>query len=149
VNLTYFPLQILQSGAAGTLPLWDATERSTLWPGFVKNIPACASLASSDRTLECLRNVSSEELRSNYAKPADESFLDEWWGPTLDFNRPGSLLPDFPSRMYERGQFARIPFIGGNNLDEGWYLISVSVSLPVNMFSRPYTRRYWARRTRS
>lgn len=55
---------------------------------------------------------------ASYHNLTDNSFLTEWWGPTLDF-RPGSLLPDFPTKLYERGQFAKIPFIAGADLDDG------------------------------
>ncbi|KAH6896272.1 triacylglycerol lipase 3 [Coprinopsis sp. MPI-PUGE-AT-0042] len=109
---------IQQSGSAGTIPIWNATERETLWPRFVSNIPSCASLASSERTFACLRNASEAEVKASYNHLTDNTFLQEWWGPTLD-QRPGSLFPDFPSRLYERGQFARIPFIAGADLDEG------------------------------
>ncbi|KAH6906711.1 triacylglycerol lipase 3 [Coprinopsis sp. MPI-PUGE-AT-0042] len=109
---------IQQSGSAGTIPIWNATERETLWPRFVSNIPSCASLASSGRTFACLRNASQAEVKASYNQLTDNTFLQEWWGPTLD-QRPGSLFPDFPSRLYERGQFAKIPFIAGADLDEG------------------------------
>jgi acetylcholinesterase len=37
--------------------------------------------------------------------------------PTID--GPGGLFPDIPSKLFARGQFARLPFIAGTNLDEG------------------------------
>ena len=39
------------------------------------------------------------------------------WVPTLD--GADGLLPELPSLMYAKGQFSRIPFISGANLDEG------------------------------
>jgi len=37
--------------------------------------------------------------------------------PTID--GPGGLFPDIASRLFKRGQFAKLPFIAGTNLDEG------------------------------
>ncbi|KAH6906700.1 triacylglycerol lipase 3 [Coprinopsis sp. MPI-PUGE-AT-0042] len=114
---------ILQSGTAGALPIWNATERPSLWPSFVSNIPSCAHLVaqieeSSSSILGCLRRASEEEIKTNILNPVNPAFQTEWWQPTID-SSPGSVLPDFPSKLYERGRFARIPFIAGNNLDEG------------------------------
>ena len=39
------------------------------------------------------------------------------WVPTID--GPGGLIPELPSNLYAKGEFARIPFIAGTNLDEG------------------------------
>jgi hypothetical protein len=57
-------------------------------------------------------------MKAIYQNPVDASSLIDWWQPTIDY-QPGSLLPDFPSRLYKQGKFARIPFIAGSNLDEG------------------------------
>jgi hypothetical protein len=43
------------------------------------------------------------------------------WTPTID--GPGGLLPDLPSVLIKRGQFVHLPFIAGNNLDEGDFII--------------------------
>lgn len=40
------------------------------------------------------------------------------WAPTLDTNKD-SIYPDYASKLYAKGRFARLPFIAGNNLDEG------------------------------
>lgn len=40
------------------------------------------------------------------------------WDLTLDSGQ-GSVFPDYPSRLYAQGRFARIPFITGTNQDEG------------------------------
>ena len=39
--------------------------------------------------------------------------------PVID--GPGGLVPDLPSRLISAGKFAKIPFITGDNLDEGEY----------------------------
>lgn len=45
---------------------------------------------------------------------ADEEFP---WVPTID--GPNGLVPDLPSKLFEKKQFANIPFISGDVLDEG------------------------------
>ena len=37
--------------------------------------------------------------------------------PTVDGE--GGVLPDFPSKLWAEGKFSKIPFITGDNLDEG------------------------------
>jgi len=37
--------------------------------------------------------------------------------PTID--GLGGVFPDFPSKLFAKGQFAHLPFISGTNLDEG------------------------------
>jgi hypothetical protein len=46
------------------------------------------------------------------------------WEPVID--GPGGLIPDLPSVLFKRGQFARLPFIAGTNLDEGDMLSLIS-----------------------
>jgi hypothetical protein len=47
--------------------------------------------------------------------------------PTIDGS--GGLYPDLPSRLFARGEFAKIPFICGTNLDEGESNLMPSVGL--------------------
>lgn len=117
---------ILQSSVANSLPVWNATERPSLWPSFVKNVPSCSTVSESRRTLDCLRKASEEEIKKSYLNPEDSSFQLEWWQPTIDAGsgkgksgKDGEVLPDYPTRLFERGAFANISFIAGNNLDEG------------------------------
>lgn len=51
-----------------------------------------------------------------------------WATPTVDTGR-GSVFPDYASRLFERGQFARVPFIAGVNLDEGQFQKATEKSL--------------------
>ncbi|KAG5721145.1 Lipase 2, partial [Termitomyces sp. T112] len=46
--------------------------------------------------------------------------------PTLD--GPDGLLPDIPSKLFSEGQFARVPFITGTNLDEGTLFTSPTIN---------------------
>jgi carboxylesterase type B len=34
---------------------------------------------------------------------------------------PGGVIPDKPKKLWDAGKFAKVPFIGGTNLDEGTY----------------------------
>ncbi|KAL0567934.1 hypothetical protein V5O48_014062 [Marasmius crinis-equi] len=105
---------ILESGGATSTFLFDAARRQSSWDLFIDSIPGCSS-ASQD-TFDCVRNASSDSLlgaiNASLAKE-DEQYP---WAPTLD--GPDGLLPELPSSLYAKGQFARIPFISGNTVDE-------------------------------
>ncbi|KAF8918303.1 Alpha/Beta hydrolase protein [Mucidula mucida] len=47
--------------------------------------------------------------------------------PTLD--GPEGLFPDYPSRLFSQGKFARLPFIAGKNLDEGTLFVRSTINL--------------------
>jgi para-nitrobenzyl esterase len=49
-------------------------------------------------------------------------------GPHID----GALLPDAPRALLARGEFARVPFIGGSNLHEAVYFQLFGVPKPAN-----------------
>ncbi|KAH6896269.1 triacylglycerol lipase 3 [Coprinopsis sp. MPI-PUGE-AT-0042] len=87
---------ILESGASNLFSLYNATERE---------------------------NATEEEIKTSYLEPSDPSYRNGglMFTPTLD-SGPGSFFPDFTSRLYQEGKFARIPFISGTNLDEGTFL---------------------------
>ncbi|KAH6896303.1 triacylglycerol lipase 3 [Coprinopsis sp. MPI-PUGE-AT-0042] len=109
---------IMQSGNTNGLPLYTAMEREAPWQEFVKSIPSCMAVALSGNVFPCLQNATEEEIKTSYIDRPPMRFT---WTPTLDPG-PGSLLPDFASRLYEQGRFARIPFISGTNLDEATFL---------------------------
>ena len=98
---------------------FPAAHRQIEWDHFVQAVPACES--SHSDTFQCIRSANSSDLLqaigTTYAK-AIEQFP---WVPTLD--GPGGVFPDLPSRLYAKGQFAKIPFISGTNLDEGMFLV--------------------------
>ncbi|KAH6906708.1 triacylglycerol lipase 3 [Coprinopsis sp. MPI-PUGE-AT-0042] len=114
---------ILESGASNLFSLYNATEREAPWQGFVKNVPSCAAIATSGNVFPCLQNATEEEIKTSYLEPSDPSYRNGglMFTPTLD-SGPGSFFPDFTSRLYKEGKFARIPFISGTNLDEGTFL---------------------------
>jgi acetylcholinesterase len=108
--------EILESGASNGMSLYNATERESLWQGFVKTVPSCAAIATSGNVFPCLQNATEEEIKTSYL--SNSGLRGFGFTPTLDSGR-GSMFPDFSSRLYKQGKFARIPFISGTNLDEG------------------------------
>lgn len=81
--------------------------------------------------MDCLRTASSSDILSGIFAATAKQTEAFPWSPTLD--GPGGLYPDLPSRLYAKGQFAKLPFITGANLDEGNKTISVPESEP-NVF---------------
>lgn len=68
-------------------------------------------------TFSCIRAADTSSLLPAVVAPLALSKQIFPWDNTID--GPGGFLPDLPSRLWERGLFAKIPFISGNNLDEG------------------------------
>ena len=111
----------MESGSATALPLYNHTEREWVWQNFIRNIPSCASTAATRNSFSCLQNATEAELKKSYLEgtPGGPDFLKRGsWKPTLDPG-PGSLVPDFPSKLYREGKFAKMPLLSGTNLDEG------------------------------
>lgn len=114
---SYAVQQIFESGSAATTPPFPAARRELDWQLFVKGVPSCASLALTENTFDCLRSVNSTEIFSGFVSALTDPPDPFGFSPTID--GPGGLFPDIPSRLFARGQFARLPFIAGTNLDEG------------------------------
>ncbi|KAF5352296.1 hypothetical protein D9758_011968 [Tetrapyrgos nigripes] len=106
---------IFQSGSAGTAQVHNASYRQDHWDTFIGSVAACANLSGTDNTFDCLRDANITDIYQglNGAKAQMVEFLP--WDPVLD----GALFPDAPSALWKLGQFARLPFIAGTNLDEG------------------------------
>ncbi|KAJ6546249.1 extracellular triacylglycerol lipase precursor [Mycena vulgaris] len=117
---------IFESGSPGTAPLLPRDTVNLDWQNFVGGVASCSSLATSNSTFGCLRDANTTEifegLSAAMAKTAN--FLP--WDPTID--GPGGLIPDRPSVLFKRGEFARLPFIAGSNLDEGTVFVSPSIN---------------------
>lgn len=97
--------------------MFNAERRDNDWVNFVEGVAGCESLAETDHTFNCLQNANSSSILSGIAAAAAKAPEQYPWSPTLD--GPNGLYPDLPSRLFHRGQFARLPFIAGTNLDEG------------------------------
>jgi hypothetical protein len=110
----------MQSGSSNSFPVFRASRNEIAWQNFVGNVGSCASTAASGHTFPCLRNATTEDITTGLRQSITlENLVSNFvWTPTLD-PRPGSVYPDLSSRLYSKGQFARIPFIAGTNLDEG------------------------------
>lgn len=111
------------------LPLLKASDREQDWQGFVAAVPACASVANSSDTFDCMRSATTEEIFN--ATTTVLSHIDDEelpFSPVID--GPGEIIPELPSKLYAKGQFARIPFISGTNMDEGvWLRLSSTLHL--------------------
>ncbi|KAJ7106522.1 esterase 1 [Mycena epipterygia] len=108
---------IFQSGSQATAPLFTPERREIDWQNFVSGVPSCASTVTSGSTFGCLRNANTTEIFKGLSAAMAESNELFPWDPVID--GPGGLLPDLPSVLLKRGQFARLPFITGTNQDEG------------------------------
>lgn len=94
-----------------------ASRREIDWQNFVSGVASCASLATSGHTFDCLQNAPSDEILNGLVNAINEAPEQFAFDPTID--GPDGLYPDLPSRVFAQGNFAKIPFISGTNLDEG------------------------------
>ncbi|KAJ6457783.1 esterase 1 [Mycena vitilis] len=108
---------ILESGSQGTTALFASERREAAWQNFVAGVASCASVATSGSTFGCLQDANTTKIFAGLASAAAEATEEFPWDPVLD--GPDGLIPDLPSVLFQRGQFARLPFIAGTNLDEG------------------------------
>lgn len=97
--------------------IFTAERRQADWQNFVGAVPECASLANTNHTFECMRKANTTAILQAMSVAAAQATEEFPWIITVD--GPGGLYPDLPSRFFQRGQFARLPFIAGTNLDEG------------------------------
>lgn len=111
-------MQILESGQAGTTFTFSAAHGQSNWNDFVNAVPECAQ-SSAHTAFQCLRTANSSTLLQAIEVSFTKANVQFPWVPVLD--GPYGVYPDLASRLYEKGQFSRIPFIAGTNLDEGAY----------------------------
>ncbi|KAJ7124263.1 esterase 1 [Mycena epipterygia] len=123
---------IFESGSQATLPLYTPERREATWETFVRGVPSCASLATSGSTFGCLRSANTTEIFDGLSAAMTAGIEQFPWQPVID--GPEGLIPDLPSVLFERGQFARLPFIAGTNLDEGTSFTDPTVNSSVGIF---------------
>jgi len=113
--------QIFESGSAATAIEFPANtpNRQVEWKNFVAGVPSCASLATTNNTFDCLKSANTSEIRLGVLNALNLSTEAFGFAPTID--GPGGLFPDIASNLLKKGQFARLPFIAGTNLDEGTF----------------------------
>ncbi|KAJ8461814.1 hypothetical protein ONZ45_g18166 [Pleurotus djamor] len=116
----YARAAIFESGSAATTISVDTLSRDSDWDNFVSAIPGCSPAAGTYETFRCIRAANTSDLLPAVVSPLALSKEVFPWDNTID--GPGGLLPDFPSKLWAEGNFAHIPFISGNNLDEGTLL---------------------------
>ncbi|PPQ91996.1 hypothetical protein CVT25_004652 [Psilocybe cyanescens] len=108
---------ILESGSAATPQEFNAERREIDWQNFVAGVPSCASIATSGNTFDCLKAANSTEIFSGVINGLAK--VTELFGYDPTFDGPNGLFPDIASKFLSTGNFARLPFIAGTNLDEG------------------------------
>ncbi|KAJ7857231.1 extracellular triacylglycerol lipase precursor [Mycena leptocephala] len=122
---------IFESGSQATLPLYAPERREAGWETFVAGVPSCASLAKSGSTFACLRSANTTEIFQGISSAMAAAIEQFPWEPVID--GPGGLIPDVPSVLFKCGQFARLPFIAGTNLDEGTSFTDPTVNSSVGI----------------
>jgi len=94
--------------------------------------PFARLLASTNCTtglgaIACLQKVDFETLRSISNVMINDTLNGQLWQPTI---APGSLSPQRPSEIIESGTFARVPYLGGTNLNEGTIFSHSTLGVP-------------------
>ncbi len=80
--------------------------------------PGCESVSGTLNSFDCLQAANSSAIYQGLLEAYALAIEDHAFYPALD-GPSGTILPDLPTRLWEKGQFATIPFISGTNLDEG------------------------------
>ncbi|WWD21657.1 hypothetical protein CI109_106143 [Kwoniella shandongensis] len=144
-NINLFKSAIMESGAQSTFPLgptgstWDdayqyllkATNCSTAGnataaaaantstsANTTAPVSNSTSVASNNASTpwQCLKNLPAQALlKGQLTVKSNLLFAGFVYGPSID----GDVIPDSPHTLLSQGKFARIPFISGNNKDEG------------------------------
>ncbi|KAJ7450829.1 extracellular triacylglycerol lipase precursor [Mycena latifolia] len=123
---------IFESGSQATAALFTSERREAAWETFVGGVASCASKATSGSTFSCLRNANTTEIFQGLAGAMAAATEEFPWDPVID--GPGGLIPDLPSVLFKRGQFAQLPFIAGTNLDEGTLFVDPTVNSTDEIF---------------
>jgi cholinesterase len=101
----------------GITPLFTTQEAQYQYDNFAVQTE-CVGYGGNWSSLECLRNLTSDELQSanvNIAYPGAPGPPLYMWGPTLD----GDMIPDYLHSSFAAGKFAKIPCIFGDDENGG------------------------------
>ncbi|KAK0447172.1 extracellular triacylglycerol lipase precursor [Armillaria borealis] len=109
---------ISESGSASSPVIYNTSTRETTWQYFVAGTPGCESVAGTLNSFDCLQAANSSAIYQGLLEAYALAIEDHAFYPALD-GPSGAILPDLPTRLWEKGQFATFPFISGTNLDEG------------------------------
>ncbi|KAF5665927.1 lipase 2 [Fusarium heterosporum] len=120
-------LQLVAYGGKDEGLFAGAIAESTFMPGLPEpddlqyqfdrlvNETGCSD---ADGSMGCLREMESAKLQTHNSKaPFDgrtyRSYF--YWAPTTD----GDMFPDYPSKLYENGDFVKVPLLSGSCTNEG------------------------------
>ncbi|KAJ6552221.1 extracellular triacylglycerol lipase precursor [Mycena vulgaris] len=123
---------IFESGSQATVALFTSERREVGWQNFVSGVASCASEATSGATFGCLSSATTEEIFAGLTTALADATEAFPWDPVID--GPGGLIPDLPSVLFARGQFARLPFIAGTNEDEGTAFVPPAINSTEEIF---------------
>lgn len=105
---------ILESGNAATgrrLPS-NHPEAEAVYQ-YVLNGSGCSNSTSSSEQIECLKQKTTKEITAGNNLVLANSYIG--YQPTLD----DYFIQEYPSIQWSKQQYLQVPFITGDNLDEG------------------------------
>ncbi|KAK0484463.1 triacylglycerol lipase 3 [Armillaria novae-zelandiae] len=118
---------ISESGSASSPVIYNASARESTWEYFVSGTPGCESVAGTQDTFDCLQAANTSAIYQGFVEAYELAIEGIAFYPALD-GPLGAILPDLPTRLWAKGQFATIPFISGTNLDEGTLGLSTTTN---------------------
>jgi carboxylesterase type B len=147
-NENLFQGAILQSGSANTVP----TPRTEDYQEPYDDLVRLAGCSGATNTLDCLKGLTALQLTAaSFALSLDKKYKPGLfgiiWRPTID----GEIIPESPYKLLNEGKLANIPFMAGNNKDEGtlfvdWFIQSQDdIPRVVNsLMPKPIDDKHWA-----
>ncbi|KAJ3544681.1 hypothetical protein NM208_g2920 [Fusarium decemcellulare] len=96
------------------------TELEWQYQRFVKQL-GCTN-KSAEKEMSCLRGKDTNATqKANVPSPfpGSEGAPFWYWVPVID----GELIPDDPLKLFQRGEFTKVPMIIGNNQNEGVFFV--------------------------
>ncbi|CAG0887246.1 unnamed protein product [Darwinula stevensoni] len=111
-----FRAAISESGSA--LCPWAVAEGHRRGAEGIASILGCPTMSSADLLL-CLQQVPAEAIVGLSTKLWEWQYFPLLFGPRVDRETDGPVLPDEPINMMLEGCFSRVPWLTGINKDEG------------------------------
>ncbi|OCF45772.1 hypothetical protein I317_00260 [Kwoniella heveanensis CBS 569] len=140
-SINTFKGAIMESGAQSTLPLGPTASTWEDAYQYLLNVTNCTTAASPNNSSvnatavqsngtgdawTCLKTLPAEQLLQGQLAVKENILYKAGfiYGPSID----GDLIPDSPFSLLSQGKFAKIPFISGNNKDEGTAFVPTYVN---------------------
>lgn len=124
-----FRAAILQSGAPGGVPIANPSEKDAQFRRVLHSTRCAKADAGIHARLACLRALDwhtlnnanlAEQVRASNTQGMKYILGSYPWTATLDGGPDhGGLFADIPSKLLDRGDFANVPLLNGDCLDEG------------------------------